>query len=576
MSSNDKPHASNGLGVNGKYNRNADDFAIDESVFAFTPRKLRVVCIGAGFSGLTLAYKLKHERPLDYVDFTIYEKNDQVGGTWYENVYPGVGCDIPIHSYIFYFAPNPNWSQCYAKGPEIQAYILDTVEKFGLREKIQFNTKLISSIWNEDEGLWNLKVQRGSEVIEDKAHVLINGGGVLNNWVLPDIEGLETFQGKLLHTAKWDTTYNHTNKRIAVIGNGSSALQAVPALQPTALKLTNYIRHPTWVSTNLAGDITKDHRGTNFAYTEDEKKLYREDPDAFLEYRKYVERSVNSVYKLMLSGSAENKFLFDLVNGVMRERLSRNPQLIDRLIPEYEIGCRRLSPGDGYLEAMQEPNAQFCFDRITRITPTGIVTTSPSGHETEAKFDLIVCATGFRTTFIPSWTFIGRDGRRLDKEWAEPNVPRAYFSLCAGGMPNYFVFGGPNCPLAHGSVPAMLAWNADYMLDWVEKIAREDIKSVVVKDDAVAAYNRYAGESLKRCVWSKGCHAWYSRKNGAGEENTVTALYPGSALQYKEYIKTIRGEHFDIRYNTSNPFRFLGNGELEMERNGGDLAYYLH
>ncbi|KAL3433933.1 hypothetical protein BDV09DRAFT_170944 [Aspergillus tetrazonus] len=552
---------------------NGNDFAIDESVFAFTPRRLRVVCVGAGFSGLIMAYKLKHERPLSFVDFTIYEKNPEVGGTWYENVYPGVGCDIPIHSYIFYFNPNPDWSQCYAKGPEIQQYILDTAERYGLRERIQFKTKVISSIWNEEEGKWDLRLQRGKEVFEDKADVLINGSGVLNNWTFPDIEGIDTFQGKLLHTAKWDPSYYWTDKKIAVIGNGSSGLQVVPALQPKASKIVNYIRHPTWISVNIAGDITKDHRGTNFAYTEEEKKLYRENPETFLEYRKYVERSVNSVFKIMLSGSEENKFLSNLVSQVMRERLSKNPHLIEKLIPNYEIGCRRLSPGDGYLEAMQADNARFCFNRIVCITPQGIRTVSESGTESDEEFDLIVCATGFNTSFIPAWTLIGRDGRRLDHEWKD--IPTAYFSLCAGGMPNYFVFGGPNAPIGHGSNPLIMAWNADYMLDWIEKIATEDIKSVVVKDSIVHAFNRYAAENLKRCVWSKGCTAWYNKQNSSGEGNTVTALYPGSALHYKEYIKTIRGEHFDIRYNTSNPFRFLGNGELEMERNGGDTAYYL-
>ncbi|KAL4757900.1 flavin-containing monooxygenase [Aspergillus foveolatus] len=570
MSSNTNPPPSNDKH---SLDGNGNDFAIDESVFAFTPRRLRVVCVGAGFSGLIMAYKLKHERPLSFVDFTIYEKNPEVGGTWYENVYPGVGCDIPIHSYIFYFNPNPHWSQCYAKGPEIQQYILGTAERYGLRERIQFKTKVISSIWNEEEGKWDLRLQRGKEVFEDKADVLINGSGVLNKWTFPDIEGIDTFQGKLVHTAKWDPSYDWTDKRIAVIGNGSSGLQVVPALQPKASKIVNYIRHPTWISVNIAGDITKDHRGTNFAYTEEEKKLYRENPEAFLEYRKYVERSVNSVFKIMLSGSEENKFLFNHVSQVMRERLSKSPHLIEKLIPDYEIGCRRLSPGDGYLEAMQADNARFCFNSIVCITPQGIRTVSETGTESDEEFDLIVCATGFNTSFIPAWTLIGRDGRRLDHEWKD--IPTAYFSLCAGGMPNYFVFGGPNAPIGHGSNPLIMAWNADYMLDWIEKIAMEDIKSVAVKDSIVHAFNRYAAENLKRCVWSKGCTAWYNKQNGSGEGNTVTALYPGSALHYKEYIKTIRGEHFDIRYNTSNPFRFLGNGELEMERNGGDTAYYL-
>lgn len=183
----------------------------------------------------------------------------------------------------------------------------------------------------------------------------------------------------------------------------------------------------------------------------------------------------------MISGSPENKFLYDLVNGVMRTRLAANPHLIDKLIPDYEIGCRRLSPGDGYLEAMQEPNARFCFDPITRITPRGIITKSKSasgeeGKEEEEEFDLIVCATGFNTSFIPPWELIGRDGRRLDEEWED--IPQAYFSMCAAGIPNYFIFTGPNSPIGHGSVPGMIGWSGDYMLDWIEKIAKEDIKSV--------------------------------------------------------------------------------------------------
>ncbi|KAJ0415766.1 hypothetical protein BJY00DRAFT_304604 [Aspergillus carlsbadensis] len=558
------------MGSTGLDTSNSADWTIDPAVFAFMPRRLRVVCIGAGFSGLTVAYKLKHERPLDYVDLTIYEKNDEVGGVWFENVYPGVGC------YIFYFNPKPDWSHCYVKGPEIQEYILATTDKFGLREKIQFATKLVSAIWDEAAGKWALKLERGGEVFEDSAHVVLDGSGVLNNWSFPDIEGLDTFKGKVLHTAKWDPTYNHASQRIAVIGNGSSALQVIPALQPTAKKIVNYIRHATWISTNLAGDITKDGMGTNFAYSPEEKALYASDRAAFLAYRKYVEHSVNSVYKLMISGSEENAFLLNLVDGVMRAKLAKSPpELVSRLMPEHEIGCRRLSPGDGYLEAMQEGNARWEFAPITRITENGIVT-AESGQEEEEEegFDLIVTATGFNTTYIPAWELVGRDGRRLDVEWREK--PAAYFSMCTGGIPNYFFFGGPNAPIGHGSVPAMLAWSADYMLDWVEKIAAEDIKSVVVKDSVVRDFNRYAAESLKRNVWSKGCTAWYSKKNGPGESNTVTAMYPGSALQYKEYIKTIRGEHFDIQYNTSNPFRYLANGELELERaEWGDMAYYI-
>lgn len=171
----------------------------------------------------------------------------------------------------------------------------------------------------------------------------------------------------------------------------------------------------------------------------------------------------------MLSGSKLNRFLHNATEELMRQRLNQNPELIEKLIPKTAIGCRRLSPGDGYLEAMQEPNAEWCFDEIKKATETGIITEGG-----EQDFDLIVCATGFDTTFAPGWELVGRDGRRLDMEWKK--TPEAYFSICAGGTPNYFMFAGPNCPIGHGSVPQMLAWTADYMLKWIKKMAREDIK----------------------------------------------------------------------------------------------------
>lgn len=175
------------------------------------------------------------------------------------------------------------------------------------------------------------------------------------------------------------------------------------------------------------------------------------------------------MYQLMLSGSDLNNLLFNATEGLMRSRLSENSHLIEKLIPKYEIGCRRLSTGDGYLEALQQSNAAWNFDKIEEITPTGIRT--EAGEE---DFDLIVCATGFDTSFVPGWEFVGRNGRRLDQEWKES--PEAYFALCAAAMPNYFMFAGPNFPIGHGSVPQGLGWSADYMLKWAQKIAREDIK----------------------------------------------------------------------------------------------------
>ncbi|KAF9892054.1 hypothetical protein FE257_002460 [Aspergillus nanangensis] len=558
-----------------------DEWTFDPDQPGFAPRKLRVVCIGAGFSGLSLTHLLKHQTPMDFVDFTVYDKNHDIGGTWLENVYPGVGwalgakkgswedSDVPAPSYVFPFEPNPDWSKFYVGGAEIQEYVLRTAEKYGLREKIVLNTKIIKSVWDETRGKWKLQLQQGDRMIEDEADILVNGTGVLSGGKWPDIAGLDSFKGKLVHSSRWDPEYDCEGQRIAVLGNGSSALQIVPALQPKAAKLVNYIRHPTWVSVNFTPELTRDGQGTNFEYTEEEKQRFRDDPKSFIEYLKKVEHAINGVFQAMQSGSEQNKTLHSIVDSVMRARLANRPDLIEKLIPDYEIGCRRLSPGDGYLEALQMENVRPCFSNITRITPTGIAT-----DDGEEEFDVIVCATGFNVGYTPPWEMVGRAGRRLDVEWAE--TPEAYFATCAAGMPNYFIFTGPNAPVGQASVPRILYWMAEYIGQWIGKIAEEGIKSAVVKDQTVRDFNIYAQQGLKRSVWSKGCQAWYKRKTADGSDNVVTVLYPGSCLHYKAFLEKIRGEHFDIEYQTSNMFGFLGNGQLALESaKDADLAFYM-
>lgn len=182
-----------------------------------------------------------------------------------------------------------------------------------------------------------------------------------------------------------------------------------------------------------------------------------------------LRHSVNAVYSSMLDGSEEHNLLQNLCETSMKDKLANSPELLEKLMPKTKPGCRRLSPGNGYLEAIQKDNASVCFSGIKRITKRGIVT-----DEGEEEFDLIVCATGFNTTFIPNWDFVGRDGHGLDHDWKQ--TPEAYFSVCAAHIPNYFMFTGPNSPIGHGSVPQMIGWSADYMLSWIKKAAIEDIK----------------------------------------------------------------------------------------------------
>ncbi|CAG7921120.1 unnamed protein product [Penicillium olsonii] len=492
----------------------------DEPLYA--PRKLRVVCVGAGFSGLLIAYKFKYQYKVqEAIDLAIYEKNADVGGTWLENRYPGVACDIPAHIYTFPFEPNPNWSSFYAEGPEILQYIKDTSVKYGLNDRVQLNSEVIESIWDEDAAQWNIKIKQGDSVFSDAADILINGSGILNKWRWPDIPGTHSFKGLLVHSASWDTSIDWSGKTVALIGNGSSAIQILPKIQPAAKSITNFIRSPTWVAANFAAEFTKD--GKNFSYSEEEKKKFRESPEELLKMRKTIEHGINQFFYGLMKGSPQQKKANEISRQIMENRLQHNPDLCERLIPNFEFGCRRISPGEGYLEALQESNVKCCFDPIKRITDLGIET-----EKDHTNFDIIICATGFDVSFSPSWKLEGRGGQSLSNLWKEK--PDAYFGICAPEQPNYFIFNGPNCPIAHGSLLAAMDSTADWIYKWCNKIASEDIKSVCVKRGALEDFNVYAQEFLKRTVWTGGCRSWF--KNGQ-IDGPVTAMYPGSIIHYK-------------------------------------------
>ncbi|OQE07669.1 hypothetical protein PENVUL_c012G10383 [Penicillium vulpinum] len=528
---------------------------------AYAQRKLRIICIGAGYSGLTLAHKIDHELKLgDFVELKIYEKNPEVGGTWFENTYPGVACDIPAHAYTFLFEPNPNWSHFYAPGPEIEEYIQRTTKKWKLDKDIQFNTRVTETVWNDELGKWKVEVNQDDTIMHDEADILVNASGFLNKTNWPNIEGLSSFKGKLLHTSAWDNTYDWSNKRVAVIGNGSSGIQCVAAMQPKVAQLVNFVRNPTWVSVNFCTEKTRD--GSNFSYTEEEKKQFAEDTEAHF--------SVNGFFYGMYKGHPMQLGLTQVSQQQMAERMKgiSDPEVVSKMLShKFSPGCRRLSPGDGYLEAFAEDNATLTFDPIESITELGIKTVTGD----EQQFDVIVCATGFDTSFIPSWKMVGRHGATLEERWKVN--PEAFFAVQVDTMPNYFIFNGPNCPVSHGSVLTQVSWTCDYILRWAKKISGEDIKSIDVKKEAVEDYNVYCQEFLKRMVWSDTCQSWYKNGKSSGQ---VTGVYPGSVLHFKDCLQNMGGEHFNIEYRSKNRFHFLGNGESVHDQHGaGDLAWYM-
>ncbi|KIX97106.1 uncharacterized protein Z520_07220 [Fonsecaea multimorphosa CBS 102226] len=530
---------------------------------AWTPtQRLRVISIGAGFSGLTMANKIQNKYKLDsIIEHVIYEKNCDIGGTWLENRYPGVMCDVPAHMYTLLDLPNPEWPSFYATGAEIQAYLHRITRVHSLDRDIRLNSRVTEAIWEERSGTWKVQVQQGEKVLEDWCHVLLNGSGVLNGWSWPKIQGLDQFQGHLCHSADWKNDYDFSGKRVAVIGNGSSGIQIVPQLQKTAAKVLNYARSPTWISAPYLEDLKGPE--PNPKYSEEQKNFYRENPGGLREYRKKMTHEFNKFYEALIEGSIPNQKARERAHTSMIEALQNSPDLIDKLVPTWSLGCRRITPGNGYLAALSEKNVELMTTPIEKITATGIVTSDGRFEQ----LDAIVCATGFDVSFRPRWRQLGRDGRDLAREWDEHAT--SYFSLCVSGQPNYFMYNGPASPVAHGSLPSAIDWEAEYMIKWITKMAREDIKSFEPRAEVQEAWNTWGDELLKRTVWNSGCSSWYKRSG------RISALYPGSILHFKDCIENIRGEDFDVRYRSRNRWRFLGNGFTELERQGGDLAYYL-
>jgi cation diffusion facilitator CzcD-associated flavoprotein CzcO len=327
----------------------------------------------------------------------------------------------------------------YASSQEIQAYMKTVALKYDIHKSIHFNSKVVSAVWSQDKNGWDITLEDGRQA---ESELLINAGGILNNPQMPDIEGLLSFEGPALHTAAWDDSVDLHGKRIAVIGAGASAIQLLPQVQKIAKSVDVYIRTPSWISPPTVATASG---AANYVYTEEEKLNFATDVQNYLGTRKGYEAMFNGMFRAFSKGSKEQRELKDQLESNMK-RLIKDKELQERLIPSFEAGCRRISPGEPYLAALQQHNVCPIFESITSITRNGVVT---SGG-TERAVDVVILATGFNTTFRPRFPIIGRNGVNLQDLWAEE--PTSYMGTGVSGFPNYLVFLGPNTPISNGSV----------------------------------------------------------------------------------------------------------------------------
>jgi len=273
--------------------------------------RVSVVCIGAGVSGIATAIRVQES--MEHCDFDIYEKNADLGGTWLENRYPGCACDVPAHAYAYTFEPNPDYSRYYVGSVEIHGYLKAVAKKHNVERYIRYHHKLISAIWSEDKGMWDLEFEVSSPDTEQPTlfrrdcNVLINAGGLLNNWKWPSIPGLNTYKGHLCHSASWKEDFQWEDKTIAVIGSGSSAIQIVPHLQPIVRNMKSFIRSPTWIAPSQGFVDPANEGPSNFHYSDEEKKQFRDNPEEFLKYRKKIEADMNRTFDTFLNSSSKQR-----------------------------------------------------------------------------------------------------------------------------------------------------------------------------------------------------------------------------------------------------------------------------
>ncbi|KAH8901734.1 cyclohexanone monooxygenase [Thozetella sp. PMI_491] len=534
------------------------------------PRRIRIIHIGAGATGLCAAYKM--ERQLDHYELVCYEKNDEIGGTWYENRYPGCACDVPAHIYTYTFEPNPKWKSYYAYSADIQQYFLDFCEKYNLRRYIKLKHRVTGARWHEDKAQWEVSVEHQGIMFSDWCDVLVNGSGLLNTWKMPNIKGLDTFTGPVMHSAHWDDSVEYQGKRVAILGNGSSAIQIVPQVQKVAASLKCFIKGPTWISPPMERIVvdTLEHERDKAEekgktaenpyimqafYTEAEISKLSKDPEYLLQYRKQIEYSINSNFAIFYKNSEASIMAEHYMRDIMKKRLNGDPVLTESIIPSWPVGCRRLTPGDGYLEALTQPNVECVFFDITSVDENGLITRDGTHHQV----DVIVCATGFDMSWTPHFPLYGRDGIDIKEAWSP--LPNSYLGIAASGFPNYWVMNGPRGNLGNGTVLPCLETEVEYVIAAVKKMQSDRIAALDVKEDIATKLNEYIDAWCETSVFSGPCRSWY-------KNNTVNGkpmVWGGSSLHFLKTIKTPRWEHYNIRYLDDNPWAFLGNGRVHAE-----------
>jgi cation diffusion facilitator CzcD-associated flavoprotein CzcO len=483
---------------------------------ASADRPLRFAIIGAGMSGILAAIKLEEA---GYRDWAIYEKAGRLGGTWRENTYPGIACDVPSHLYSYSFAPNPDFSHVYSPGAEIQAYFEAVARRYGIDARVRYGTEVTRCTLHD--GRWRLETARGER---DEADVVIAATGVLHHPNVPDLPGLASFAGACFHSARWDHGVPLDGRRVGIIGTGSTAVQMTSALVDRVAKLTLFQRTAQWIAPQ-----------ENPPYDTDQRAAFLHQPASLRDLRAqmsqvFAESFSNAVVD---ASSPQMQVLADICRENLETNV-RDPLLREKLRPSYRAACKRLIISPDFYAAIQRPNAELVTDAIAHVEPRGVRTRDGRLHE----LDVLVLATGFRADrFLRPIDVIGRDGARLDEVWAKR--PIAYLSISIPAFPNLFMLNGPNGPGGNFSLIEVAELQMAYILQLVAELRAGRCRAIGPSAAATAAFDAARVEAAKNTVWITGCRSWYLDDRG------IPAVWPWTFDRFREEMAAPRLEAYE-------------------------------
>jgi 4-hydroxyacetophenone monooxygenase len=484
--------------------------------------QFRVVIVGAGLGGVCAAIRLEQLG----IPYLVIEKNASVGGTWFENTYPGLRVDVPNHFYSYSFAPNAGWSSYYAERREIAEYVERCARQYGVLPHVRCDTEVMGATYDDESARWTLRLRSADSEPDEtiEANVVISAVGMLNRPVVPDLDGLDTFQGAWFHSSRWDHDVDVAGRNVAVVGTGASAMQIVPELAPEASCLLVFQRSRHWVMPNPVY-----HRPVS----EGEQWLFANVP-GYAGWYRFLQfwNSSDRMYPAFRRDptwpdpdqaiSRQNDKLRRLMTEHLRHELAARPELVDRVLPDYPALGKRILQDNGWFRALMRDNVELVTEGVAKVTAHSIVTESG----TEYDVDVLVLATGFHANkYLWPMEFRSR-GVELNTLWGED--PRAYLGITVPGFPNLFCLYGPNTNPVVGSVIFMLECQVDYVVRAIAALLSGGHAAMECRQDVHDEYNERVDAENEQMVWRHPkVHSYYNNRHGR-----VTTNAPWRLIDY--------------------------------------------